>query len=252
MVAPQVVAPQVVAPQVVAPQVQPQVPPPQATPEAYNSLSKFTNTSSLVSTSFPYSGAVAPSAVPSAPVSCSYTQNTFCMAGVHDGAAPPGVFGQYPDPGTSAQSLFKGAVNDCADFQPTFEAVSSSSPGSTEKPGRYLGPPSMVEPGKTCTDYPMQATAAAAVVDCPAGVEDAFEMDVPTSPPALAAEEVGRPEPHLPAHSAASPAHRSFDASLLSSSNADSGIAASNEETAEAAENLGEIVKKSMVETVSA
>lgn len=246
------VAPQVVAPQVVAPQVQPQVAPPQATPEAYNSLSKFTNASSLVSSSFPYSGAVAPSAVPSAPVSCSYTQNTFCMAGVHDGAAPTGVFGQYPDPGTSAQSLFKGGVSDCADFQPTFEAVSSSSPGPADKPSRFLGPPAMVGPGKACTDYPMQATAAAAVIDCPAGVEDTYEMDVPASPPALAAEEVGQPEPHLPAYSAASPAHRGFDASLLSSSSADSGIAAGSEETTEAAENLGEIVKKSMVETVSA
>lgn len=243
------VAPQVVAPQVVAPQVQPQVPPPQATPEAYNSLSKFTNTSSLVSSSFPYSGAVASPAVPSAPVSCSYTQNTFCMAGVHDGAAPAAVFGQYPDPGTSAQSLFKGGVSDCADFQPTFEAVSSSSPGPPDKPGRFLGPPAMVGPAKACTDYPMQA---AAIVDCPAGVEDTYEMDVPASPPALAAEEVGRPEPHLPPHGAASPAHRGFDASLLSSSSADSGIAASSEETSEAAENLGEIVKKSLVETVSA
>lgn len=251
VVAPQVVAPQVVAPQVVAPQVQPQVPPPQATPEAYNTLAKFTNTSSLVSTSFPYSGAVAPPAVPSAPVSCSYTQNTFCMAGVHDGAAPTAVFGQYPDPSASSQSLFKGGVSDCADFQPTFEAVSSPSSASADKSSRYLAAPSITVPGKTCAEYPVQSAASSAT-DCSARMEDGYEMDVPASPTALAAEDISRSESCLPAHSVVSPAHRGFDASLLSSSSADSGIAAGSEEPSEAAENLGEIVKKSMVETVSA
>ena len=250
VVAPQVMAPQVMAPQVMVPQVQPQVPPQQTTPEVYNSLSKFTNTS-LVSTSFPYSGAVASPGVPSAPVSCSYTQNTFCMAGVHDGAAPSAVFGQYPDPGASAQSLFKGGVSDCADFQPTFEAVSSPSPASADKSSRYLEAPSITVPGKACADYPVQSATASAT-DCPATLEDGYEMDVPASPTALAAEDVSQPESCLPSHSATSPAHRGFDASLLSSSSADSGIAAGSEEPSEAAENLGEIVNKSMVETVSA
>ncbi|KAG0724508.1 hypothetical protein GWK47_040467 [Chionoecetes opilio] len=257
MVAPQVVAPQVLAPQmvvasqVVAPQIQPQVPPPQAPPEAYNSLSKFTNTSSLVATSFPYSGAVAPPAVPSGPVSCSYAQNTFCMAGLHDGAAPTAVFGQYPDPSSSAQSLYNGGVNDCADFQPNFEALSSPSPASADKSSRYLAAPSMAMPGKTCADYPVQSVATSAT-DCSGRVEDGYEMDIPASPTPLAAEDVGRPESCFPAYSAASAAHRGFDASLLSSSSADSGIAASSGEPGEAAESLGEIVKKSMVETVSA
>lgn len=74
----------VVPPQVVTPQVAPPVAP-QSTPEPYNSLSKFANTANLVSTSFPYSGALVP-------VNCSNTHNNnnnnnFCVPGVHDNSA---------------------------------------------------------------------------------------------------------------------------------------------------------------------
>ncbi|XP_042203718.1 uncharacterized protein LOC121853564 isoform X2 [Homarus americanus] len=238
----------VVPPQVVPPQVPPQVPPPQPTPEAYNSLSKFTNSTNLVSTSFPYSGAVAPAPVP-APVNCSYTQNNFCMPGVHDNSTAT-VFGQYHEPGGSTQNLFKTDVNECSDFQPNFEAISSSS-ASPDKTSRYIPATSLVGPSKEiCSDYSSGATSNGCsgmvggsykVESSSTDVSHGSAVDTTQSEQVLPTQSINTPSPPL-----------NFDTSHLGSSNKDSLMNNSDEDSTEATENLGEIVKKSMVETVSA
>ncbi|XP_071552674.1 uncharacterized protein Axud1 isoform X2 [Panulirus ornatus] len=239
----------VVPSQVVPTQVPPQVPPPQPTPEAYNPLSKFTNSTNLVSTSFPYSGAVAPAPLP-APVNCSYTQNNFCMPGVHENSTAT-VFGQYHEPGVATQSLFKTGVNECSDFQPNFEAVSSSS-ASPDKTSRYIPPATLVGPSKEiCTEYSVVGTSSG----CSGISEGSDKIDGSASNVSYSNAGTTQPERQLPTQIISMPpSSLNFDSSDLGSSNKDSVITNNTEDPTEASatENLGEIVKKSMVETVSA
>ncbi|XP_042863666.1 uncharacterized protein LOC122247994 isoform X2 [Penaeus japonicus] len=229
----------VVAPQAVAPQV-----PPQPTPDAYNSLSKFANSANLVSSSFPYSGAVAP-----APVNCSYSQNNFCVPGMNDNTAAT-VFSPYHEHGASAaQNLFKTGVNECSDFQPNFEAISSSST-SSDKSSRYVPATSLVGPTKeVCADY----ATGAAVSGCSAVVEGSYKVDSSVSDASHSTVvSASRPEQLLPTHPMSTASSvLNFDSSHLTSTSKDTVINSQADPT-ESAENLGEIVKKSMVETVSA
>nr|XP_045612010.1 uncharacterized protein LOC123766738 isoform X1 [Procambarus clarkii]XP_045612011.1 uncharacterized protein LOC123766738 isoform X1 [Procambarus clarkii]XP_045612012.1 uncharacterized protein LOC123766738 isoform X1 [Procambarus clarkii]XP_045612013.1 uncharacterized protein LOC123766738 isoform X1 [Procambarus clarkii]XP_045612014.1 uncharacterized protein LOC123766738 isoform X1 [Procambarus clarkii]XP_045612015.1 uncharacterized protein LOC123766738 isoform X1 [Procambarus clarkii] len=235
----------VAPPQVVPPQVPSQVPPPQPTPEAYNSLSKFTNSTNLVSTSFSYSGAVAPAPVPT-PVNCSYTQNNFCMPGVHDNTAT--VFGQYHEPSASTQNLFKADVTECSDFQPNFEAISSSS-ASPDKTSRYIPASSLVGPSKEiCNEY-----SGATSSGCSSMVGGSYKVDSSASNVSQSPVDNSLSDQPLPTQSINTPSPPlNFNANHLGSSNKDSIMNNSNENPSEATENLGEIVKKSMVETVSA
>lgn len=286
----------------VGPQVAPTQPPP---PEAYNSLSKFTNsTTSLVSASFPYSGGVAaaPSATATVPtVNCSYPQSNFCMTAVHDNTNGT-VFGQYHEGGTMTQSLFKaGAVNECGgggtggDFQPNFEALSS--PASTDKAGRYLATPSLLGPSKEMcggsggmVGYTAEASAsnqcpievsdtgynkmAAAVSDSGGGSSSCSSSTslhhTTNTTPATTSNtnattnintEDAPPELRLTHHhhhlhhqqlpvSSAPQVVPSL--SYSDHSNPVKDTAPGGDDPTDTAENLGEIVKKSMVETVSA
>lgn len=229
----------VVAPQAVAPQL-----PPQPTPDAYNSLSKFANSANLVSSSFPYSGAVAP-----APVNCSYSQNNFCVPGMNDNSAAT-VFSPYHEHGaSSAQNLFKTGVNECSDFQPNFEAISSSST-SSDKSSRYVPATSLVGPTKeVCADY----ATGAAVSSCSAVVEGSYKVDSSVSDASHSTVvSASRPEQLLPTHPMSTASSvLNFDSSHLGSTSKDT-VMNSQADPTESAENLGEIVKKSMVETVSA
>ncbi|KAK4325616.1 hypothetical protein Pmani_003823 [Petrolisthes manimaculis] len=291
-----------VGPQV-APQVAPTQPPP---PEAYNSLSKFTNsTTSLVSTSFPYSGGVAaaPSTTATVPtVNCSYPQNNFCMTAVHDNTNGT-VFGQYHEGSTITHNLFKaGGVNECGggsggDFQPNFEALSSSPASTDNKAGRYIAPPSLLGPGKEmCSGgsggmvvYPTEASAS---IQCPSEVIDNTGYNKmaaavsgsagggssscssscsSTSPPhhnntitttttTTTAEDA--PDFRLPHHHHHHHLHQQLPVSSalpvasLSYSDHSNPVKDStpgtDDPSTDTTENLGEIVKKSMVETVSA
>ncbi|KAK8724884.1 hypothetical protein OTU49_010962 [Cherax quadricarinatus] len=234
----------VVPPQAVPPQVPPQVPPPRPTPETYNSLSKFTNSTNLVSTSFPYSGTVAPAPVP-APVNCSYTQNNFCMPGVHDNSAAT-VFGQYHEPSASTQNLFKTDVNECSDFQPNFEAISSASP---DKASRYIPASSLVGPSKEiCTEYSAGATSSG----CSSMVGGSYKVDNSASNVSHSTIGTSHSDQPLLTQSINTPPPLNFNTSHLVSSNKDAIMSDGDANPTEAAENLGDIVKKSLVETVSA
>ncbi|XP_068204167.1 uncharacterized protein [Palaemon carinicauda] len=238
----------VVPPQVVTPQVVPQVAP-QSTPEPYNSLSKFANTANLVSTSFPYSGALVP-------VNCSNTHNNnnnnnFCVPGVHDNSAAT-VFGHYHEHGTVTQNFFKASINECSDFQPNFEAISSSS-ASPDKTIRYIpAAASLMEPSKdVCNDY---TTSEANITSCSSVGENNYEMGTLTTPSSAQGHiAVGREITERQLTSFPVTSHSSsltLDTSHIASSSKD--ITSPTVESAETTENLGEIVKKSIVETVSA
>ncbi|CAL4069329.1 unnamed protein product [Meganyctiphanes norvegica] len=116
------------------------------THDSYNSLSKFAH-----STNFSFYGAAAAaaaaaaasaaaaaaaaSAIAPASINCSYSQNNFCVPGLHNNSSVAAAFGQYHEQHISTPTLFKAAISSpgSSDVQTNLNDIPSSSPSYIEE-----------------------------------------------------------------------------------------------------------------------
>ncbi|XP_069163739.1 uncharacterized protein Axud1 isoform X6 [Procambarus clarkii] len=147
-----------------------------------------------------------------------------------------------------------GSMN--AQLYPHFESRQMIGPGAPpsvyiqhDKTSRYIPASSLVGPSKEiCNEY-----SGATSSGCSSMVGGSYKVDSSASNVSQSPVDNSLSDQPLPTQSINTPSPPlNFNANHLGSSNKDSIMNNSNENPSEATENLGEIVKKSMVETVSA